>query len=294
MFSDTHFHFTQLTEKAGFDGASVLESMAGHDVFFGQDIGTDCSDLSVRQAAVRQAISGIASPQLAENAERFMHFSAGIWPSPEAVKARSVQMPVLERQIYTASASADPLFRKIAAVGECGIDHHWNPSGADGRSEDDFTASVLDGEKELFKMQLDLARRLRLPVVVHSRDAFRETLGCIGDVGYDRGVIHCFSYGRKEAEAFLNRGWYISFSGAVTYTKKNKLADMTDLLKFIPEDRILLETDAPYLAPVPMRGTENSPNYISYTYEYIAAVRGVSVTQLCSTVDTNSKTLFVH
>jgi len=292
MFSDTHFHFSLVAGKAGYDGSSVLETMAERDTAFGQDVGTQADDLPERQKILQKAVNSISSEQNRSRAEQFIHFSAGIWPSPEEVRNRVNGLAVLEKCIREARSSSIPLFRKISAVGECGLDHHWNPSGADGRTQDDFDTAMIQGEHELFMMQLELARTLDLPVIIHSRDAFKETLDCIQESGYDRGVIHCYSYGVEEAKAFLDRGWYISFSGSVTYTKRTKMDAMTELLRLIPEDRILLETDAPYLAPVPMRGNPNTPNYVEYTYAFIAAIRGVSVEKLCRTVDDNSCTLF--
>ena len=151
---------------------------------------------------------------------------------------------------------------------------------------------TTEGEKEMFEMQLELGKNLSLPVIVHSRDGFEDTLDCIKNVGYHNGIIHCYSYGYEEALKFLDLGWYISFAGSVTYTKKSKLEDMNKLLKCIPEDRILCETDSPYLAPVPHRGTPNSPYLVQHVYEYIAPVRGTSPEKLSEQVDSNIKTLF--
>lgn len=294
MYSDTHFHFKLITQNAGCDGSSLFETMAGQNVCFAQDIGTECDDLLQRQELAQEALSGIRQQELRKVAEKFIYFSAGIWPSSGAIAARREQVSILERQIKSALASDVPLFRKISALGECGLDHHWNPSGADGRSESDFPEAVMAGERELFCMQLELAKRLDFPVIVHSRDAFEDTIECISDTGYDRGVIHCYSYGIEEARAFLDRGWYISFSGSVTYTKKNRTDAMSELLRYVPVDRILVETDAPYLAPVPLRGNANSPTYIEHTYSYIAAARNISAAELSDIVDANSRELFIR
>ena len=102
-------------------------------------------------------------------------------------------------------------------------------------------------------MQLDLAKKYSLPVIVHSRDAFGATLGCIKNASYDSGVIHCFSYGKDEARAFLDRGWYISFPGNITWAKKEVDRErIASLVRYVPRDRFLLETDAPYLTPRPI------------------------------------------
>ncbi|MCI1208801.1 MAG: TatD family hydrolase [Treponema sp.] len=293
MFSDTHFHFNLLTDDGGTGGSEILSGMAADNCFFAQDIGVAYDDLPLRQQLCRSVINGMSDKNAARKILDFMYFSAGIWPSPIEIRERKKHFPAFKQRIAEALLSDDPFFRKVCAVGECGLDHHWNPSGADGRSETDFTSDMAAGERELFCMQLELADELQLPVIVHSRDAAEETIGCISDCGSHNGVIHCFSYGIEEARAFIDRGWYISFSGSVTYTKKNKMAAMEDLLRFIPRDRLLLETDAPYLAPVPFRGHRNSPLFIRHTYRFVAEILGTSVEQLCETVDRNARSLFI-
>ena len=148
------------------------------------------------------------------------------------------------------------------------------------------------GEQELFEMQISLAKELNLPIIVHSRDAFKDTLNCIKKVGYHNGIIHCYSYGIEEAKAFLDLGWYISFSGSVTYAKKSKIEEMTKLINYVPSDMILCETDAPYLAPVPCRGQINIPPLVEHTYNFVANARGTTSEELCHTVDQNIKRLF--
>lgn len=304
MFSDTHFHFEHTVsrllseqntnETANLTGTEILEQMATRNCFFGLDIGTESNDLLERQSTVSSAISKIKDSFLKDKVRNFIYFSAAIWPSVDEIKNRFNSIKILKEQIKKASESKDNniLHKKIIAIGECGLDHHWNPSGADGRNENDFNTEMFNAEKELFELQLEYAKELKLPVIIHSRDAFSDTLDCIKNVGYDNGIIHCYSYGVDEAKAFLERGWYISFSGSVTYTKKSKLEQMENLLRLIPEDRILCETDSPYLAPVPLRGKTNTPLFVEHTYEYIAKVRGISAEQLSETVDKNIKRLF--
>lgn len=294
MFSDTHFHFKMMTTERGVNGVEVLSTMAQRSCFFGLDIGTHCDDILERQACVERAIAGISDSSLAAKARDFMYFSAGIWPDVDAIHDRENQMKKLRESIKTAAAAQDQdtLHRKIVAVGECGIDHHWNPSGEDGRCESDFDTATYTGERELFEAHLELARELKLPVIVHSRDGFEDTLDCLKNVSYDNGIIHCYSYGIEEARAFLDRGWYIAFGGAVTYNKKAKLEAIKELLRFVPEDRFLCETDAPYLAPVPLRGTVNTPVNIEHVYNFIAEVRGLSPEALSNLVDENIRQLF--
>ena len=141
-------------------------------------------------------------------------------------------------------------------------------------------------------MQIQLAKEMNLPVIVHSRDAFEDTLKCIKEVGYHNGIIHCYSYGFEEAQAFLDLGWYISLSGSVTYTKKNKMEEMEKMIQSIPNHRLLCETDAPYLAPVPMRGKTNTPILVEHTYNFVAACKKMPVEELSNLVDKNIKDLF--
>lgn len=294
MFSDTHFHFKMMTMERGVNGVEVLTTMAQRSCFFGLDIGTHCDDLAERQACVESALAGIADSGLAAKARDFMYFSAGIWPDVDAIHDRENQMKLLRESINAASTDADQdtLHRKIVAVGECGIDHHWNPSGEDGRCESDFDEQTYRGERELFEAHLELARELSLPVIVHSRDGFEDTMDCLKNVGYDNGIIHCYSYGIDEARAFLDRGWYIAFGGAITYNKKAKLEAVKELLRFVPADRFLCETDAPYLAPVPLRGTVNTPVNVEHVYNFASEVRGITPEALSNLVDENIKKLF--
>lgn len=112
-------------------------------------------------------------------------------------------------------------------------------------------------------------------------------------MGYHRGIIHCYAYGIEEARAFLDLGWYISFSGSITYAKKNKLQAYEDLVRFIPSDRLLLETDAPYLAPGKYRGKVNTPALIGESYFFVSQARAMSMEDLALLVEKNMKDLFM-
>ena len=289
MFSDSQFDFNILEEESR---QSVLEQMAANNTFFGMDIGTHCDDLTRRQKLALDVISKIADEDKKKKAFDMYYFSAGIWPAPEAIRDRKNQIIELERQLKAALDNPNHFYKKVVAIGECGLDHHWNPSGVDGRCESDFDQELFDGEKEMFLMQLDLAKKYSLPVVVHSRDAFEGTVECLKDASYDNGIIHCYSYGLEEAKVFLDRGWYLAFGGGVTYTKKSKMDEMIELLRYVPSDRLLMETDAPYLAPVPFRGQKNTPLLIEHSYKFVADARGISVDSLNETVDSNIRKLF--
>ncbi len=298
MRSDTHFHFASLREDEEWTRRRVLEEMAKSGFRFALDIGTDCDDLRSRQELFEKTFAlmergGAEGKAAVDACKKFLYFSAGIWPDPDSIKNRAACVETLKKNILAARASSDPFRKKLCALGECGLDHHWNPSGVDNRCEDDFDAAMVEAERELFMAQLELAKELDLPVIVHSRDAAAETLECVKESGYGgRCVIHCYSYGLEEARAFLDLGCVISFSGSITYAKKSKMEEARALAAYVPKDRLLLETDAPYLAPVPMRGKPNNPNYIEHTYNFVADARGVGAEALAQTVYENSRAFF--
>ena len=297
MFSDTHFHFKLMAQEYGVDGVDVLSKMAKNNCYFGLDIGTKACDLMERISFCEKTINQMKDEETARKANSFLYFSAGIWPDVDSIHNRLEKMKVLEESIQKAQnieskSQLSNLHTKIIAIGEGGLDHHWNPSGCDGRCQSDFDQKTYDGEKELFEMQLALAKKMNLPIIVHSRDAFEDTLACIKNSGHNKGIIHCYSYGLEEARKFLDLDYYISFSGSVTYTKKSKMEDMKALLNFIPKDRILCETDSPYLAPVPFRGQKNNPYLVEHVYDFVAANIGMSKEDLSQLVDSNIQSLF--
>lgn len=245
---------------------------------FVMDIGTDAGDFTPRYNAVADAWDKDG------RIPDFIHFSAGLWPGRAAIEHRVEAMQKLATDIQAILKSGQP----YAAVGECGIDRYWNHAGATGTGTSDLT-----GEEKLFKEQLTLAKQYGLAVIIHSRDGFEATLRCIDEVGWHRGVIHCFSYGKKEAEAFLERGWYLSFPGTITYTRNTeKASEIAELVRMVPDDKLLLETDAPYLAPQAVKGDINTPLNISYTYQAACEYRHCTVEHLCEIVYRNCRRLF--
>ena len=151
---------------------------------------------------------------------------------------------------------------KCVAVGEIGLDYYWDEP-------------ERDIQKKWFLRQLDLARELALPVVIHSRDAAKDTVDLMteakaGEIG---GVIHCFSYTKETARIFLDMGFYIGIGGVLTFNNAKKLREAVE---YIPMERIVLETDCPYLAPVPFRGKRNSSLNIPYVIDAMAEIKGIS------------------
>lgn len=148
------------------------------------------------------------------------------------------------------------------AIGEIGLDYHFLPN-------DDSKHGIIDAQKDLFIRQLDFAAKNNLPVVVHSRDAFDDTFDILINSGIsgDKILFHCFAYSEKEMLILKEVGVYVSFSGIVTYKSASAVRDA---LKIADLSKVLLETDCPYLSPVPYRGKENEPAFISATAEFVA------------------------
>jgi TatD DNase family protein len=168
---------------------------------------------------------------------------------------------------------------KVVGIGECGLDFYYNNS-------------AQDIQIATFRTQIAAARESGLPLVVHARDADDQMIQILeteARAGALRGVLHCFSSGRTLAETAVGLGFYISFSGILTFKKTDALREIAAAL---PADRLLIETDAPYLAPVPMRGCRNEPSFLAHTLRALAACRNEDEGQLAETTSANFFRLF--
>ncbi len=163
------------------------------------------------------------------------------------------------------------------AIGETGLDYYYEHS-------------PKKEQQDLFHRYIELASRLNLPLIIHCRDAFPDFFDIIRSYAPLRGVLHCFTGTKKDASKLLDLGWYVSLSGIVTYTKSTE--EIKETAKFLPEDRILIETDSPYLAPIPKRGKKNQPAFLLHILESIATLRGVSIDELAQKTYQNAKALF--
>ena len=165
--------------------------------------------------------------------------------------------------------------RPPTAVGEIGLDYHY------------YGPETRTAQMRLFAAQLEEARRRDLPVVVHTREAAADTLALLKEIP-SRGIIHCFTGTPDEARAYLDLGFYVSVSGIVTFKAAENVRVSA---RYIPDDRILIETDAPFLAPVPMRGKPNEPGFVRHTCEFLANLRGVSAEDFADLTFANAESV---
>jgi TatD DNase family protein len=167
---------------------------------------------------------------------------------------------------------------KIVAVGEIGLDYH-------------YPEPPVAVQKKWFQRQLDLAREVRLPVVIHSREAAQDTLDIMKALRADEigGVIHCFSYGVEMAKEYVNMGFYIGVGGVVTFKNGKKLKEVVE---YLPIERIVLETDCPYLSPEPNRGKRNSSLNLPYVVKTIAEIKGMTEDAVIRYTEENARKLY--
>ncbi len=169
---------------------------------------------------------------------------------------------------------------KIVAYGEIGLDFFRN-------------YAPRNVQVEAFRRQIELARKADLPIIVHSRQAKDETLEVLQEMAKDsmRGVIHCYSYDVDTARRFLDMGFHISIPGTITY--KNS-GDQVDVVRYLPVERLLTETDAPFLTPNPHRGKRNEPHLVKLATERVAEIKKVDIGDLCASLRTNFERLFLN
>lgn len=167
---------------------------------------------------------------------------------------------------------------RVVAVGEFGLDYH-------------YMYSPRDVQLDVMKRQLEVAARRDLPIVLHIREAFQEALNVLDAFARThRGVVHCFTGTSIEAAAFLERGFHLSIPGVVTFGKA--AAPLAEAIRSIPTDRLLVETDAPFLAPVPFRGHRNQPAYVAFVLAELARLKGISPAQMAALTAENTRRVF--
>jgi len=259
---DTHTHLDGFARRG--ELPQVLDRARAAGVTSMISIGTDSEDwVLIRDLAV-------AHPGV-------VHFTAGLHPC--SVRENWAAEVALIEAFWTAE-------KKPVALGECGLDRFHLPKDDDARA-----AQIFAWQQAAFALQLEFVKRLGCPVVVHSRGAFAETVAMIDASGVDwtRVVFHCFSEGPAEMAELVKRGAFGSFTGVLTYKNAENVraSALTQGL-----DRLMLETDAPYLTPVPHRGKPNEPAFMRHTADYAAEVFGVSVEKLAEQTTRTARAFF--
>ena len=252
MIIDTHAHYDDKAFEE--DRSEVLESMAGEGIGRIVNIGSSLG-------ACKRTI------QLMEQ-YNFIYGALGVHPT-DSGELTEEDIEWLRTQCA---------LEKCVAVGEIGLDYYWDEP-------------EREIQKKWFIRQLQLAREVNLPLVIHSRDAAQDTVDIMKaekaqEIG---GVVHCYSYSRELAKNFLDMGFYFGIGGVVTFNNGRKLKEVVE---YLPLDRIVLETDSPYLAPVPFRGKRNDSRKLSYVVEQIANIKGISPEEVQQTTTQNAYNLY--
>lgn len=253
--SDSHAHLGHIVQWLGQDRTrAVLDAYEASDSAFILDIGTRPGDLGERIGAF--------------GAWSRVRFSAGLWPGAESLENPNAALFALEKDLKSGACSA---------LGECGLDyHHMEAEPA--------------RQKSLFRSQALLAVEYGLPLIVHSRDAYLDTLEVVAETAsYIPVVIHCFGYGPREAEKFLEAGCRLSFAGNLSYKGAGALREA---FLACPLDRLLLETDAPYMNPLPFRGKPSTSLDILRTLGLGAVLRNMETDDLARKLSGNADELF--
>lgn len=251
MFADTHTHL--LDGRFDSQRQDIINSFADFGISFVIENGTNVQD-------------SLLAAKLAEKNKRVY---AAIGVHPES----AVDFDCNSERYLSSYAKN---YSKVVAIGEIGLDYHYE----DG--------APRDIQRKVFEKQLDLAAKLNLPVVVHSRDATQDTYDILKN-SHTIGELHCFSGSVEMAEKYLQLGFYISFGGAITFKNAGKILNV---VKAVPLNRILTETDCPYMAPEPYRGKMNVPLYARQVINKIAEIKQTEVCEIENTTLMNAKKLF--
>lgn len=255
MFVDSHCHLDKLDYETLHDGIEDVIEKA-------------------RQARVEQLLS------VGVTLDSFPSMLAMIEPYDNVYASCGVHPLDVESDFNPDTFYRYARHPKVVAIGETGLDYHYKPE----------TAEL---QKQRFIHQVDVAVELNKPLIIHTRNARQDTLDILRCGGAEKcgGVIHCFTEDMAFAEAAMELGFYISISGIVTFRQAQELKDV---VRALPLDRLLIETDSPYLAPVPHRGKQNQPAYVVEVAAYIAQLKGVSLHEVGEKTTQNFKELFLR
>lgn len=251
MIFDTHAHYDD--EAFDDDRELLLERMRNRGVEYIVNVGASMSSCKSTIGLIR----------------RFPYVYGALGIHPDGVSELSEDdYEWLERNVYKP---------KIVAVGETGLDYHWN-----GNKKQQI---------EAFERQMDIARKAELPIVIHSREAASDTYNTMktnnaGEIG---GIVHCFSYTKEMAKQFMDMGFYLGIGGVVTFSNAKKLREVVE---YMPMEKMVIETDCPYLAPVPNRGKRNNSFNLPYVVSKIAEIKGLSSDRVIDITTQNAKNIY--
>ena len=250
MYFDSHAHLTEDCFAQDFD--TIVENMKAASVTGMMEIGFDLP----------------SSEKAVQLAERFDWVHAAVGSHPDDAE----QVNEARIAVYR-GLCRNP---RVKAIGEIGLDYHYEEPGR-------------EVQKRSFRLQLALAQELSMPVVIHEREAHEDGLRILEEFPTIRGVFHCFSGSYEMAKELIKRGWYIGFTGVVTFKNARKAVETAAK---IPLDRILIETDCPYMAPEPFRGRRCDPSLVPYVAKKIADLRGLSPESVAAATAENAKRCF--
>ena len=250
MYFDSHTHLTEDCFAQDFD--AILENMKAASVTGMMEIGFDLP----------------SSERAVQLAERFDWVHAAVGSHPDDAEQVDEARIAVYRELCK-----NP---RVKAIGEIGLDYHYEEPGR-------------EIQKRAFRLQLALAQELSMPVVIHEREAHEDGLRILAEFPTLRGVFHCFSGSYEMAKELIKRGWYIGFTGVVTFKNARKAVEVA---QNIPLDRVLIETDCPYMAPEPFRGRRCDPSLVPYVAKKIAELRGLSAEEVAATTAENAKRCF--
>ena len=251
MLFDTHAHLDDTSFDE--DRRELLESL---HFTIGQNIGQPGCDIPTSRKALDLAM-------------RYDHIYAAVGSHPDV--ADEVDDTLIAK--YRELCIRHP---KVKAIGEIGLDYHY----------EDIPREI---QKRAFRLQMELARELDLPVIVHEREAHEDGLKIVDEFPTVKGVFHCYSGSLEMARELIKRGWYIGFTGVLTFKNARKAIEVA---AEIPLDRIVIETDCPYMAPVPFRGKRNDPGKVLYMANKLAELRGITPEEAARITLENGKRLY--
>lgn len=251
MLFDTHAHYDD--EAFDADREALLAEMPERNV--GRIVNPGCTVETSRHAVAL--------------AERFSHVYAAVGIHPENCGDFTDEDIAALRQLAQ--------HQKVVAIGEIGLDYYWEEN------------PPRQWQQRVLRAQMALAEELKLPVIIHDRDAHADTLAIVKEFPRVKGVFHCYSGSVEDARTLLKMGWMLSFNGAITFKNARKAPEV---IAEVPMERIMIETDSPYLTPVPYRGKRNDSGYVHLVAEKIAWIKGLTVQEVEEITFENGKRFF--